>query len=217
MPDVEEGSESVNLLPPSSGTADALSLWHPFPASPSHFLPHLSSASQSSKNGKPPDLSRTFILTVWDSKQGRGEWQSHRSGPGKRGESAAPSALPSCPPLASHPGCHGGEPQGTALTGEDPPVPGEEGSPHGEATVGAVGGLLGLPAGEQQPLDVLGLQGGAGTLLGHVGPLGPAEEWKGNSQPVWAGPHRDSSSSPGVCPCLESPRCVPLGMLGGAR
>ena len=88
VPDVEEGSESVNLLPPSSGTAHALRLWHPFPASPSHFLPHLSAASRSSKNGKPLDLSRIFILTVWDSKQGRGEWQSYRSGPGKRGESA---------------------------------------------------------------------------------------------------------------------------------
>ena len=137
--------------------------------------------------------------------------------PREEGRECPPSALPSCPPLASHPGCYGGGPQGAALTREDPPVPGEEGGPHGEATVGAVGGLLGLPAGQQQPLDVLGLQGGAGTLLGHVGPLGPAEERKGSSQPVWAGPHRNSSSSPGVCPCRESPRCMPLGMLGGAR
>lgn len=100
------------------------------------------------------------------------------------------------PPLTSRPGCRGGDPPGAALTREDPAVPGEESGPHGEAAVGAVGGLLGLLAGQQQPLDVLGLQGEAGTLLGHVDPPGPAEKRKASSQPVWAGPHRDCSSSP---------------------
>ena len=132
-----------------------------------------------------------------------------------RGETEHP-CCPSAPSSDFPPRLPRRGPPGAALTGEDPAVPGEKSGPHGEAAVGAVGGLLGLLAGQQQPLDVLGLQGEAGTLLGHVDPPGPAEKRNASSQPVWAGPHRDGSSSPGVCPCREAARCAPLGVLGRA-
>lgn len=135
------------------------------------------------------------------------------------GEGRGETEHPCCPSASSSdfpPRLPRRGPPGAALTREDPAVPGEKSGPHGEAAVGAVGGLLGLLAGQQQPLDVLGLQGEAGTLLGHVDPPGPAEKRNASSQPVWAGPHRDGSSSPGVCPCREAARCAPLGVLGRA-
>lgn len=137
-------------------------------------------------------------------------------------------------PCACHPSCfscsdlpsprlsqRGTPGSGLALTGEDLPRPGEEGGPHGEVTVGAVGELLGFLRGAHQLLDVLELQGAGRTLQGHVhrgqrrsrkgefaaswaGTRGSSR--KGSSRPGWAGARQDSSSSPRVCPCGVAPR-----------
>lgn len=126
------------------------------------------------------------------------------SGEGRR----SPAVARPRPPLTFRPGA--------ALTREDPAVPGEEGGPHGEAAVRAVGGLLGLLAGQQQPLDVLRLQGGAGPLLGHVAPPGPAEKRKGARGRCGLGPAATAAPPPGVCPGRAAARCAPPGLLGRA-
>lgn len=122
-------------LPAPAGAPEALHVWPPLP----RFLPHLASPlPRPPRNGKPWGLSSIFIPAVWNSRQGRGQW---RPCPAEETEHPCrPSASSSeLPPRLPRRG-----PPGAALTGEDPAVPGEESSSHGEAAVGAVGGLLGL-------------------------------------------------------------------------
>lgn len=134
---------------------------------------------------------------------GRGRCQRYSVGPATSGQSCP--LLCRLPPVLRRPLSRAAaEGDGGALTGEDPSVPSEDRGSHGEVTVGAVGRLLGFPAGEQQPLDELGLQGGGGTLVGHVSPPGRRRRRSRLSAPPG---QRNVSSSPGACPC---------GALGGA-
>lgn len=127
---------------------------------------------------------------------------------------AAPPALSACP-LNPPTRLSWRGPKAPALTREDTPVPSEEGGPHREATVGAVGGLLGLLAGDQQLLDVLGLQGAASrTLLGHVGPgVGGGAELRAGGQPGLGPPCRQLL--PGECPSGRLPGALLLGCWEG--
>lgn len=109
--------------------------------------------------------------------------------------SAALCSAGSRPSSCDHlPGLRPRGDRGAVLTGEDPPVPSEERGAHGEVTVGTVSGLLGLPAGEQQPLDELGLQGAGGTLLGHV--CAPGRRRRRSQSPASRPGPRDAGSSP---------------------
>lgn len=187
-------SESINSLPPPPSTE----LWPPLPTS----LPVPPLASQSSKNWTSLHPSSTCVPHGPGQQAGQG-----RVAASLGAASAALCSAGSRPSSCDHPpGLRPRGDRGAVLTGEDPPVPSEERGAHGEVTVGTVSGLLGLPAGEQQPLDELGLQGAGGTLLGHV--CAPGRRRRRSQSPAGRPGPRDAGSSPrGARPC---------GALGGA-
>lgn len=191
-------------LPAPAGRLQALHVWPPLP----RFLPHLPPLPRPPRNGKPWGLSSIHPGRL--EQAGPEAWR-----PCQRRGRRSPVARPR-PPLSSRPGCREGDPQAPPLR-KILPSPVRRQLPREAAQQGAVGGLLGLLAGQQQPLDVLGLQGEARTLLGHVDPRGRRRSGKRARSRCGLGPTATAAPPREVCPCREAARCAPLGVLGRAR